>query len=363
MKILHVSDWVNGGLATYLETLCHAQSQQHDVMVLASQRGSEARIVSCEGFVSLDPYSRSLRGIWHAFSTTRRTLRRYRPDILHVHSSFAGLFARLATIGLKHQPRVIYCAHGWSFLMQGSPIKARLYGWIERLLSYRCDAIITISSKEHHAAIAVGIEESKLHLIEHGIAAECEPLRPYQLEEHFTEDRFNILFLGRYDYAKGFDWLMDFIARYPYQHIRWHCAGRAVVDDVVTIPSDIVDHGWVAYNDVSQLLLRCDAVIIPSRWEGFGLSAIEAMKYAKPVIAARNGALPELITHEKNGWLFTLEDEQSLCVILEQLTRQRIQAYGKVGYNIFMNRYTQEKMLHHVEVLLSTLSYSHKEQS
>ena len=355
MKILHVADWVNGGLATYLQTVCDAQSRHHQVHILASQHGSETRIVHRKGFLPLDPYERSVAGVWRALRTTRRTIRQLKPDILHVHSSFAGIFARLAVLGLPHKPKVIYCAHGWSFLITGSRLKSWIYRKIEWGLSYGSDAIVTISKNEHTQALKAGIQAKKLHYIAHGIPLQPKRVEPYAHDERCQKHVYHILFLGRYDYAKGFDWLMAFIETFPQEHIRWHCAGKSVVDHDVAIAKGVVNHGWVDYRDIPQLLSGCDILIMPSRWEGFGLSALEAMAYAKPVIASTNGALPELIHHEVNGWLFDMHKEQTLVDILKNLHVNSVNTYGKRGYEMVHDRYDATSMVAALEHMMQRM--------
>ncbi len=361
MTILHVADWVNGGLATYLQTVCDAQSLRHQVSILASESGSESRITNRSGFVSLDPYDRCVTGVWHAFLVTRKVIQKVSPDILYVHSSFAGIFARLAVLGLPKRPKVIYCAHGWSFLMQGNRLKSWIYRVIERGLSYSSDAIVTISENEHLKALEAGIPKERLYHIAHGISLKAEPLKPYVKAEQFEKQKYNILFLGRYDYAKGFDWLMSFIARFPQEHICWHCAGKSVINHTVAIPEGVVNHGWVDYQEIPQLLLRCDMVIMPSRWEGFGFSAIEAMAYSKPVIASMNGALPELIEPECNGWLFDMQKEQTLVNILENLHVDRVKACGAGGYDIVRRRYDAVNMVAMLEQVMQQVVSSKEE--
>jgi len=356
MKILHITDWANGGLATYLEVICNDQSKNHKVYILASKSTSENRITQREGFISLDPYERTIRGMWHALKLSRKHIQIIQPDILYIHSSFAGVFARLATIGLGTKPKIIYCAHGWSFLMQGNPLKKWIYKWIEKILSYFTDAIITISGNEHKAALKAGIDENKLHKISHGISPICEKLDPNFFNANtFSKQKLNILFLGRYDYSKGFDWLMEFIVNNPTDSISWHIAGKAIVDQKIAIPKEVTNHGWIPYAQIPQLLLRCDAVIIPSRWEGFGLAAIEAMKYAKPIITSRNGALPELVNDEKNGWLFDMRNDDELNNILQFLQTKNLNTIGKNGYDLFMKNYTEARMTEALNSLISTL--------
>lgn len=356
MKILNITDLANGGLATYLEMIYNKQSMEHEVYILASTSNSEERIIKLEGFLSLDPYTRSMKGMLSGFKTSRKYIQNIQPDILYIHSSFAGVFARLATLGLKNKPKIIYCAHGWAFLMQGNPLKKFIFKWIEKILSYSTDAIITISKNEHEAAIQAGINTKKLYQIEHGISTIREKLNNTFIDANtFSNNKINILFIGRYDYAKGFDWLMNFIENNPTDNICWHIAGKSIVDQEVLIPKDVIDHGWVHYNLIPQLLLRCDAVIMPSRWEGFGLSAIEAMKYGKPVIASNNGALPDLIKDGKNGWLFSMNNNFELVNLLQALSLNKLNDIGNTGYKIFLKKYSESKMFESLDSLIYTL--------
>ena len=356
MKILNITDLANGGLATYLEMIYNKQSMEHEVYILASLSDSENRITDLKGFLSLDPYERSIKGMIAGFKTSRTTIQTLQPDIVYIHSSFAGFFARLATLSLKKKPKIIYCAHGWAFLMQGNPLKKFIFKWIEKILSYKTDAIITISKNEHEAAIEAGFNQQKLYKIEHGISPIRENLDSnFSDANTFSNNKINILFIGRYDYSKGFDWLMNFIQNNPTENICWHIAGKSIVDQVVLIPKDVIDHGWVHYDLIPQLLIRCDAVIMPSRWEGFGLSAIEAMKYGKPVIASTNGALPDLIKDGENGWLFDMNNDLELINLLQTLPLEQLNDIGESGYNIFLKKYSESKMLESLDTLISTL--------
>ncbi len=358
MKIMHVTDWASGGVATYLETVCNAQSKKHEIYLLASENNSEKRIIKRKDFISLGSYSRTPKGILSALKITRKKLQEIQPDILFIHSSFAGVFARFATIGLKNKPKIIYCAHGWSFLMEGSLLKRKIYQWIELGLSYLTDTIITISENEHQEAIKIGISKKKLIKIYNGISEKQEKLDPYYIDSDTfkcKKHEFNILFVGRYDYQKGFDWLIDFIERNTANNICWHSAGKSIVGEQILIPDNIVNHGWVPYESIPQLLLRCDAIIMPSRWEGFGLTAIEAMKYSKPIIASKNGALPELIIDGKNGWLFDMKNDFELKRILNQLEQNKLQEAGKSGYAIFKSNYCELQMIDKIDKLLSEI--------
>jgi glycosyltransferase involved in cell wall biosynthesis len=353
--ILHVTDWANGGLATYLYSIMQEQKKNYHIKLLASADMSESRLTVDEDFIALKNYSRTPMGIYNGYRQTRLLLKLLRPDVIYVHSSFAGLFARLATLSLPFHPKVIYCAHGWPFLMKGSSLKSFIYAKVEKGLAYFSDIIITISKKENEAAMEIGIPPKKLYLIQHGISIKCDLKNlSFKDAQTFNSDCIHILFLGRYDYQKGFDWLIDFIKKNSTPNICWHIAGKSIVNETMNIPKDVINHGWVEHKDIGQLLLRCDALIMPSRWEGFGLSAIEAMKYSKPILASYNGALPELIEDNYNGKLFHLENPEELVNFLNTTDKDKLAQLGKYAHDSFLKNYTEDKMFDKLNRLISS---------
>ena len=74
------------------------------------------------------------------------------------------------------------------------------------------------------------------------------------------------------------------------EHIR-----QTGLDGAVTLT------GWVA--EGRSLMPACDVIAIPSRWEGFGLTALEAMACSLPVVASRVDALPEIVADGRTGLL------------------------------------------------------------
>jgi glycosyltransferase involved in cell wall biosynthesis len=73
---------------------------------------------------------------------------------------------------------------------------------------------------------------------------------------------------------------------------------------------------WVSDDERLELLNRCRALVLASLWEGFGLPALEAMACGAPVVAARAGALPEVV-----GDCGLLVDPRAPAAIADAITR------------------------------------------
>jgi glycosyltransferase involved in cell wall biosynthesis len=87
------------------------------------------------------------------------------------------------------------------------------------------------------------------------------------------------------------------------------------------VESSIIFAGFVPDDVLKGLYKSCAVYVCPSRLEGFGLTILESMAFSKPIVAMKAGAIPELLTNEKNGILVEPGDISGLangiCRLLE----------------------------------------------
>lgn len=74
--------------------------------------------------------------------------------------------------------------------------------------------------------------------------------------------------------------------------------------------------GELPWTNMIQEMFQMDIIVIPSRLEGFGLTAIEALACGKPVLAAKIGGLQEIIIHNQNGFFFESNNAYDLAEVL-----------------------------------------------
>lgn len=348
MKILHVCEYVRGGITTYMNEILRYQvssGQTESVHLLMSRFNSDK--ISVNGVhVHYYKYKRKLSEFLPAALRIQKQIRQIRPDIIHVHSSFAGLLVRICYLYKKERPRIVYCAHGWSFLMEVSPLKKALYGVLEKVLSSKTDLIIDISTKEYLGAQKYRIPDDKSLVIPNGIDERTNLVRPVTVSMVHDPSKITLLFVGRFDRQKGFDLLVDFFKSHPLRNTILYAVGENVLDPAMKeeMPDNIVSLGWVDHSTIDFYYQQADAVIIPSRWEGFGLVAVEAMKNKKPVLASNRGDLPELVKNGINGYLFDLDHLDDLTRILTTVTKPELKAMGEHGFIFFKNHFTSKKL-------------------
>lgn len=345
MKVLHVGEYVQGGVATYIRTLLdHPEYPDIEDFLVCADKNSETNWKLPADHIHYYPYHRSLTQIPHAIHAIRQVIQVIQPDIIYCHSTWAGLFVRFPLLLRKKPCRIIYNAHGWAFLRDTAEWKRRIYAGIERALQTRTDAIINVSRYEYQAALRYGLKKDNQTVIYSGISPEKGPIDP---AVKLPLGKTNLLFVGRFDPPKGLDILLEAFNTCPRDDLHLTIIGDNVVGGGPKIEKKNTERitflGWVPHEKLASYYTACDAVVMPSRWEAFGLVAIEAMKYGKPVIASNRGALPEIIQDDSDGYIFS--DETGLQYILSVITREDADRKGINAENKFRNDFVEKNMI------------------
>lgn len=345
MKILHVGEYVNGGVATYLKTLLSGLQKYDDIenYLLISEYKSQQDWENITKKVFYYKYKRSIANIFSAIKQIHAVIKDINPDIIHVHSTWAGLFVRLPYLLKKRKAKIIYQSHGWSFLMDTSKYKKNIYAFVEKILSIPTDKIINISNYEQNQAIKYGLNKNKMIMIYNGVE---DKVNKSNLKLNWDKNKINLLFVGRLDRQKGLDLFLDVYNKIELDNIHLYVIGTSVLDNSLPKNTETVTYlGWVDNKDIDAYYQACDAVIMPSRWEGFGLVAIEAMRNSKPVIVSNAGALPELIKNNINGYIFKLKDKFSLRDILIKLDKNKLEIIGFNNRKLFLKTFINKQFL------------------
>jgi glycosyltransferase involved in cell wall biosynthesis len=88
----------------------------------------------------------------------------------------------------------------------------------------------------------------------------------------------------------------------------------------------------VSDKDLPELYASADVFVLPSLWEGFGISLLEAMSTAKPVVSTNVSAIPEVVVHNETGLLIEPGDYQQLARNIVMILSDKRFA-EKLGYN------------------------------
>lgn len=307
MKILHVCETATGGIASYLGLLDGLSDDVSNCYVIPTDHAESLQV---QGKVRTYPASgRNIRAIMANIAETRRAVRSERPDVIFFHSSFS-LLSLLSLRMLGNRQPMIYCAHGWAVSMfEKASFKQRIIRAVEGRLCGLADRVINISTADLQIARSNGY--SGAHVLVENAVRDIEGQPRTDLFDGGAAGDVNLLFVGRHDRQKGLDLLLQAFAEVSAARpeLKLHVLGDKVRADGGALPQDGAVHfvGWVPAQDIDGWYASADALVVPSRWEGFGLVVPEAFRNGTPVLCSDRGALPGLVEEGRTGHVFALE--------------------------------------------------------
>ena len=343
MKILHIAQILQGGTASHMcellafqarewgEGCVHVLAPEDQISYLDGLQDCTVRTFPSSGRdpASLIAFGRALA----------RALEETRPDIIHLHGTYAGLVGRIvAAFGRSARTPIVYCSHGWSFNMQVSPSRRAIYGLIERTLAPRADAILCISHYETATARARKLPADRLLTVHNGIAI-TPPSPPWA--PRGNSGSLPLLFAGRDCPQKGYDVLLQAMAGLTHTAIELVAVGP---EPRPSDPANVRALGWKRRSDLGAFYEDCVALVMPSRWEGFGLVALEAMRQGRAVIASDVDGLPDLVVPGETGILVPPDDPDALREALAGLDAEILREMGTRARARFLERFTAERM-------------------
>ena len=152
--------------------------------------------------------------------------------------------------------------------------------------------------------------------------------RYLELEKEFEDEKINVLFLSWVEEHKGIIDLIKAVDKIKnnLRNVHFHIAGdgkakEAAIQKVEELEmiSLFTFHGWVRGDQKIDLLDLAHIYVLPSYFEGFPNSLMEAMAASCAVITTKVGSIPDLISHRKNGMLFDAGNVNQLAELLSNL--------------------------------------------
>jgi glycosyltransferase involved in cell wall biosynthesis len=246
------------------------------------------------------PFS-ALRTLW----LLMRWLRRERFDIVHTHSTEAGIIGRIAAL-LARVPVVVHTQHGMAFAGSFPPPIRVAVLLAERLLAPRTAKIISNADALTRFYLAHGVGTPERYVtIRSGIRlARFRHARPASLPVPRGAQAFCCI--SRLAKDKGIEDLLSALSRVPRAHL-------VIVGDGPLLPElrALAEQLGVARrthfmgrrDDVERVLAASDILALPSYREGTPRAITEAMAAGLPVVATDVGGIPEQVVDGRNGYL------------------------------------------------------------
>jgi glycosyltransferase involved in cell wall biosynthesis len=273
-----------------------------------------------------------------------RLLRSLKPDLIHCHTSKAGIIGRLAA-RIARVPAV-FTAHTWSFA-DGTSTLWKLVGTpSERLTARWTEKIIAVSESNRSLAIRRNVaRENKIVTVHNGIAD-----TNYRAHPGWSEIP-QIVMVARFAPQKNQAQLLQALAdiTLPFKLTfvgdgPTRAAAEALTRDLGL--ADRVEYLGVRL-DTDVILSQSDIFALATNWEGFPITILEAMRAGLPVIATDVDGVREAVTDQVTGYLVPRGDTEALKEKLAALLSSstlRLQM-GSAGRRRYESEFTQAIML------------------
>jgi glycosyltransferase involved in cell wall biosynthesis len=256
----------------------------------------------------------------------RRIIRRWKPDVVHTHSSKAGVLGRLAA--WKEQvPCVVHTIHGLAFHPYQGRWRNAIYIAAERIAARRCHAIVCVADAMREQALAAGIgRREQYRVVRSGM--DVEPyLAPVvgragvRRRLGFDEGDFVLATISRLAELKGHDDLLDALQpvmnERPELKLLWigdgwwrdRLLGRV---EKMGLAGRVVTTGLVPPEAIPGLLEAVDVLAHPSYREGLPRTVVQALLRSVPVIAHDVDGTREVCMDGKTGILVPPGDHDRL---------------------------------------------------
>lgn len=272
-----------------------------------------------------------------------RLLRREQFDIVHTHSSKAGILGRLAArmVGV---PAVVHTIHGFPFHDFMPAWKRQLYINLERSIRPCTDFFIPVCELNRQEAVKLrllSLENSQTVYSGIDFAKLDRPCDPQKIRQQLEiADGWNtIVMVGRLDEQKAPYYLIDAFSRvldrYPKTLLLF--VGEGELEDQLRRQSiDLGIEKFIKFlgsrEDVPEILKVADIFALSSLWEGLGRAMTEAMLVGKPVVVPNIYGIPETVHQNQTGLLFPAGDVEQLAEHLIYLL-QYPQERDRLGQN------------------------------
>lgn len=337
-----------GGAQSQVAELMTAFASKYKVMLATSQLGpltEHAATLNIPVHI-LRNLKRSVNPLsdMAAIRECKELFCKLQPDLIHLHSSKAGIVGRIAAQQMRIP--VIYTAHGWGF-KPGVPLVRRCLIWLsEKLVAPAADKIICVSEFDRQLAInwKVGTPKNIITIL-NGIPDIPKLAEPsgnpptIVMTARFQEPKDQPLLLRAFaKYCSNSSRLM-FIGGGPFESDSKRLTNVLGLDSRVSFLGD--------RHDVADLLARAQIFALVSKYEGLPISILEAMRAGLPVIASKVGGVIEEVDDGITGFLISEHTIEAIGLALNTLcnSSELRTNLGRAGRYRYLAHFTKDRMI------------------
>ncbi len=305
---------------------------------------------------------------WKAYRKFKSLLAELKPDILHSHSSKAGILARRAAAKVGGM-KIVHTVHGLPFHPYQSRLANRAYIALERRAARKTDAIICVADAMTTQALAAGVGEPEQYTTVYS-GMETGPYidRPSEADEFrrslaLPDGAVLVTQVSRLAELKGHEYLLEAASQVQDLPVHFCLTGDGALREQIVADINrrgLADRfhltGLVPPQRVPAIMHASDIVIHCSLREGLARALPQGMLAGKPVISFDVDGAAEVVNAE-TGILVAPKDSAGLAGALRKLTtdaalRDRL---GAAGLAACRQRFDHDHMVQQIEAVYERL--------
>jgi len=354
---------VGGAQATAVRTCALLDRDRYRPVILAGPdagsggsmaddaRAAGVEVVTVDGLVSTIRPHIDVRAV----PAVRRAVEGTGAELVHTHSSKAGVLGRLAARQAGRP--AVHTVHGWSFHGEQHPAVRTTYRTIERALAPKTAALIVVTPVDERIGREAGIgRPEQYHLIRSGIAIPAPRTAAQRASARaalgWGDGDEGLVAVGRLAPQKDPQTMVEafaaVVAARPQARLAVIGDGpdRAEVEaaiDRLGLGASIALLG--VRTDVLDVLAGADAYLLSSRWEGLPRTVLEAVALGIPVVATDVGGVREVVDPGTSGWLVPAGDPAALgTAAAEALASPVVAAARAEAARAGIDRFDEQRM-------------------
>jgi len=271
------------------------------------------------------------------------------PDLVHAHSSKAGMVGRMAAkfTGIP----AIFTAHGWAFSEGIRPGRRLIALAMEQLASGWAERLICVSDYDYRLALRLHVgKPAQMCVVKYGLVAQAPAATPDR------PGTVSLAMVARFGEQKDHATLIRGMA-----HLKPGTADLNLIGEGERRPAceqlardlGVAQHirFWGDRLDVPELLADCHMFVLCTHWEGLPISILEAIRAGLPVVATAVSGVPELVGDGETGFLIPRKDPSVLAQALQRLIENpRLRAeMGQQARARFLAHFTLDRMMQQIQ--------------
>ncbi|MBU0620042.1 MAG: glycosyltransferase [Patescibacteria group bacterium] len=296
--------------------------------------------------------------LFSASKFLRNFIKKNKINIIHVHGTRAAVWGRLAIIGLKNPPRIIYTLHGFHIIRRNFFIS-----WIsiilERILNFWVDTLVCVSEADKKLVLKYKvILPKKIKIIKNGINLEKFQIDQNKIQnikkELRLEKKFILCSISRLHRQKDIPTILMALKLIILQikNIKLLIVGDGPLQEY--LEKEVKNLNLKQYveflgfqEDTQSFINLSDILILSTKWEGLPLTPLEVGACKKPIIASDIEGVRETIIDGKTGILFkpTLEKDLANKILKLAESKELREIIGKNAFKFVSENFDQKIMV------------------